>query len=207
MRVRLWRYVRKQVQVDRRLIVAEPSATGSGYSWTLAAALGEMLSHAEEMFGPRDISYTILGIDFSPEGGRTWTPSNCKHIIVHLPMTAINDRHDAYRVLAHECIHLISPTGEADANVLEEGLAVFFERYYMNHVFGEGWWSGPIKNAPAYADALRHVEELLALDSESVKRLREQEPIISRVTAKQIEVACPTASEPLAKALAERFHR
>lgn len=41
------------VRVDRRLLVAEPSEDDSGYSWTLAAALGEMLLHTEAMFGDR----------------------------------------------------------------------------------------------------------------------------------------------------------
>jgi hypothetical protein len=130
--------------VKRRLIVAEPAQDGSGYSWTLAAALGEMLLFAEEKFGPRDTNWTLLGIDFSSDGGQTWTPGNCGHIIIQLEMNCLTDRHAAYCTLAHECIHLLSPTGKTDANVLEEGLAVFFEQWYMNYVFGDGWWSGKI---------------------------------------------------------------
>jgi len=195
---------RGHVHALRRLIVAEPAADGSGYSWTLAAALGEMLLHAEEKFGPRDTAWTLLGIDFTPDGPQTWTPGNCGHIIVQLDMNALTDRHDAYRQLAHECIHLISPTGKADANVLEEGLAEYFEKYYMHFVFGEGWWSGRV-NIPRYAHAFAQAEQLLALDPDIIKTLRHVQPVIARITAAQIREQCPAASPALALSLAERF--
>ena len=197
---------RKYVSVRRRLIVAEPSEDGIGYSWTLAAALGEMLLFAEEKFGPRDLSYTLLGIDFSPDGPRTWTPGNVKHIIILLDMNCLTDRRDAYCQLAHECIHCLSPTGKADANVLEEGLAVFFEQWYMNYVFGEGWWRNEITIA-SYADALAKAAKLLALDPDIIRKLRRQQPIIAQITAAQIREQCPAASEELASALVQRFVR
>lgn len=192
----------------RRLIVAEPARYGSGFSWTLAAALGEMLLFAEEKFGPRDKDYTILGIDFSPEEcACTWTPGDCGHIIVHLPMRCLRDRHEAYLNLAHECVHLIAPTGKADANVLEEGLAVYFEKWYMNYVFGDGWWSGEIINYPNYANAFAAADQLLALDPDSVKKLRVRQPIIARITAEQIQECCPAATEELATRLSTTFAR
>ena len=165
-----------------------------------------MLLFAEEKFGPRDTAYTLLGIDFSPDGGRTWTPGNCGHIIIHLDMNCLTDRYDAYRQLAHECIHLLSPTGKADANVLEEGLAVFFEQWYVSYVFGEGWWLGEISIA-SYADALAKTKQLLALDPDIIKNLRERQPIIAHVRPEQILELCPMASKELAEALTERFSR
>ncbi len=197
---------RGYVRVKSRLIVATPTADGSGYSWTLAAALGEMLLHAEEMFGPRDTSWTILGIDFTTDGGKTWTPGNCGHIIVQLDMNCLSDRHDAYRGLAHECIHLLSPTGQADANVLEEGLAVYFEQEYMRYVFGEGWWLNQI-NYRNYADAFALTKQLLALDPDIIKKIRMQEPVIAHITAEHIREHCPLAPRELALALAQRFSK
>ena len=111
-------------QVLSRLIVAEPAANDEGYSWTLTAALGEMLLLAEEKFGSRDTSWTVLGIDFIPEQySQIWYPGSCKHIIIQLDSDAMTDRQYAYYKLAHECIHLLAPTGKRDANFLEEGLA------------------------------------------------------------------------------------
>jgi len=197
---------RGYVKIKRRLIVAEPTQDGTGYSWTLAAALGEMLLFAEEKFGPRDTAYTLLGIDFSPDGGKTWTPGDCRHIIIHLEMNCLTDRHEAYLTLAHECIHLLAPTGQADANILEEGLAVFFGQWYMEYVFGKGWWSGEI-NAAGYSDAFAKTKQLLAFDPDVIKKIRRHQPVIARITAAQIREQCPAAPEELASALAQKFTR
>lgn len=199
-------HIRGYIQVKRRLIVADLSQDEAGYSWTLAAALGEMLLFAEEKFGPRDTSYTLLGINFSPDGGRIWMPGNCGHIIVHLDMNCRVDRRDAYRQLAHECVHLLSPTGKADANVLEEGLAVFFEQWYMCYIFGEGWWLGEIRVA-SYANALTKTKQLLALDADIIKKIRKHQPVIANITAEQILEQCPTAPRELAQELTRRFSR
>ena len=163
-----------------------------------------MLLFAEEKFGPRDTSWTLLGIDFAPDGGKTWTPGNGRHIIIHLSMDCLADRQDAYCQLAHECIHLLSPTGKADANVLEEGLAVYFEQWYMHHVFGEGWWSGQMTVAN-YANAYTLATQLLALDADIIKKIRQSQPVIALITAEQILELCPDAPRELALALAQSF--
>ena len=56
-----------QINIDSDLLVAQRLSDGCGYTWTLASRLGEMLHMAEELFGPRDCSYTILGIEFGPD--------------------------------------------------------------------------------------------------------------------------------------------
>ena len=196
-------YKRRYIQIERRFIIAKPYDTG--YSWTLAAVLGEIILHAEEMFGERDKSYTILGIDFTPgDEARTWTPGNCKHIIVQLSMNGLTDRYEAYRQLAHEGIHLLSPTGKADANVLEEGLAVYFEQWYLNDIFGDGWWNNSINNT-AYREAVAAARALLVLDIDAVKKLRQIEPTIARITAAQIQAVCPDLAPQIADRLASRF--
>jgi len=198
-------YKRRYIRIERRFIVAKPYDTG--FSWTLAAVLGEIILKAEEMFGDRDRSYTLLGIDFAPDplgASRTWTPGNCKHIIVQLSMDCLTDRYQAYLNLAHEGVHLISPTGKADANVLEEGLAVYFSRWYMNDVFGDGWWNGRLKK-DAYGQAFDAVTELLQYDENIIKKLRHVQPTIAYITAEQIQAHCPAAPKELAAFLASRF--
>ena len=133
-------------------------------------------------------------------------PGDRSHLIIHLDMNCLVDRHDAYRQLAHECVHLLSPTGKADANVLEEGLAVFFEQWYMHYIFGEGWWLGEI-NIASYADALAKTKQLLALDPDIIKKIRLCQPVIARITPEQILEQCSIVPEELAQALTQKFSR
>lgn len=199
------RYKRNYVRIERRFVVAKPSE--GGFSWTLSAVLGEIILKAEEVFGQRDHSYTLLGIDFSPgPNAQTWTPGNCKHIIVQLSTNGLTDRYEAYRQLAHEGIHLLSPTGKANANVLEEGLAEYFSQWYLDYVFGLGWWQNYPWH-PAYAQALDGAKQLLAFDKDIIKKLRQVEPTIAYITAEQIQAVCPDASPELAAMLTRRFTR
>ena len=57
-----------QGEISSDLLVAQRKTSGKGYTWTLASRFGEMLHMAEELFGPRDSSYTIHAIEFVPDG-------------------------------------------------------------------------------------------------------------------------------------------
>ena len=195
----------KFVCLKRRFIVAEPDAEDSGYSWTLAAVLGEIVLFTEDRFGPRDLTYTLLGIDFSKDGPQIWYPGSCRHIIVQLSLDCLNDRKEAYRQLAHEGVHLLSPTGRRDANVLEEGLAVFFEQWYMNHHFGDEW--SPPGLPRAYRMALEGVQSLFCIDSDFVRKLRRDQPVLSKIRAEDIVRACRSVPRGLADELASPFRR
>ena len=192
-------------QILSKLIFAEPSANSTGYSWTLAAALGEMLLLAEEKFGPRDTSWTILGIDFVNDYSKSWTSGNCKQIIIQLQKAALLNRQYAYNELAHECIHLIAPTGKDDANVLEEGLAEYFAQWYTHYIFGEGWWMTDDHVLPSYAAAHNLVKQLLSLDADIIKKFREVQPVISYITEEQMTDRCPIVPRELACELAKTF--
>ena len=62
--------------------------TKDGYTWTLGSRLGDMLRLAQEFFGPRDTSYTILNVNFSDDGPLIWHLGNRKDIIIHLATQA-----------------------------------------------------------------------------------------------------------------------
>ena len=172
-----------------------------GYSWTLVSRLGHMLRLAEERFGSRDTSYTILGIEFEADGPQIWYPENCKHIAIQLtPDTATHMVKGCYQ-LAHECIHLLAPTGGRDANTLEEGLATFFAHKYVQDAFRVAMPA----TMPSYEIARQHVARLLAIDGNAVKRLREAQPTISKITAEQILSVCPSLEAEVAEALAARY--
>jgi len=84
----------------------------SGWTFTLATRLGHMLRIAEERYGQRDGSYTILGVEFTEGVPQLWYPDNVDDIAIQLNVTCLHEPHRAYYQLAHECIHLLSPTGD-----------------------------------------------------------------------------------------------
>ncbi|MBD2472179.1 hypothetical protein [Nostoc sp. FACHB-145] len=110
------------------LVTANRLPSGSGYTWTLASRLGEMIELIEEQFGERDRSWTILGIEFCDTGPQTWFPGDCGHIIIQLGLSAKQDLVQALFQLAQSAVHLLDPV--RSATVLEEGLATYFSLQY-----------------------------------------------------------------------------
>lgn len=190
-----------QVTLDARLVLAEPLTEVPGYSWTLASRLGDMLQLAETQFGPCDLSYTILGIEFIASAPKIWFPGDCRHIIIQLGLECIDSMIRACWQLAHESIHLLAPTGTANVNVLEEGLAARFQNVYIQERFA----MEPHPHMPGFAEAAALVTELLALDPQIIKTIRQEEPVISHVTASQIRSHYQAVSLELAEALTQRF--
>lgn len=177
--------------------------THNGYSWTLTSRLGHMLREAQEHYGERDLSYTILGVEFEANGPQIWYPGNCRHIAVQLTPDTATDMIKGCYQLAHECIHLLSPLGTSGANTLEEGLATYFAHEYLKKNFN---FSMPT-TIQSYERARNLVSELLAIDHEAIKTLREKEPTISKITAQQIIDQYPSFSVKTAKALEANFVR
>lgn len=176
--------------------------TTGGYSWTITSKLGHILKTAEEKYGPRDYSYTILGVEFNQSNHpKIWYPENCKHIIIQISMNCINDFNRAVFQVAHEAIHCLCPTGKKSANVLEEGLANLFAiEYTLKN--GNGIWSS---NNQKYTDASELVKQLLSFDGEIVKKLRLVEPTISSIDKELILKTNPNISEELADKLTMKF--
>ncbi|MGZ3525685.1 MAG: hypothetical protein ACXU9L_12910, partial [Thermodesulfobacteriota bacterium] len=113
--------------VHDNLIIAFPCPPESGcaYTFTLASHLGQMLEMAEQRFGPRDRSYTILGFEFRAGLPQIWFPGDGMNVIVQLDSSSMNDPNLPLFQMAHECIHLLTPVLSANASVLEEGLATY----------------------------------------------------------------------------------
>ena len=121
----------QQININSELFVAQRKPNGD-YTWTLASRLGDMLHMAEELFGERNPSYTILGIEFKGKRPRIRYPiKNRPHIIIKLSLQAATDMSPACWEMAHETVHLLAPTGCEYSTNLEEGVACYFANYYM----------------------------------------------------------------------------
>ena len=150
--------------------------TDGSSSWTLVTRLGQMLSRAENLYGPRDRSWTILGIEFGlVPPPMIWFPGDCKHIAIRLAPNVLDNEVLACYQLAHECVHLLAPIGQANVPVLEEGVATAFAEDYVSNPL--------LTNEPAYIRAAAVVRELLSNTPDAILRLRAIEPCFQKITA------------------------
>lgn len=162
-----------------------------------------MLADVEARYGPRDRSYTVLGIEFGPGNPQLWYPGNRDHIVVQLDANALDNRDLALFQLAHECVHLLAPTGSAIAPVLEEGLATVYSEDYVRRETGRS----VSPDVPSYAHAALLVRRLLQIDSTAIRKLRVLEPSFVRMTPTHIQAVVTGVDAALANDLVAPFDR
>jgi len=168
-----------------------------GGTLTLTTCVGQFLRDAERLAGPRDPSWTFLGIEIfgeECEGARphTWYPGNCGNIAIRLTRDVANNPARALFQLAHEVCHLISPSGNGIAPALEEGFAT----YFAHHIAPEyGAIQCPVSSAyrAAYTDAAA----LLMLNPHALRDIRRLEPRLLMVTPQTVLQAVPSVARPL----------
>jgi len=173
------------IQVEDRILVGMYDDSIPGYTWTLPSRLGEMLSLAEEWYGARDRSYTILGFEFVEDSQCLYYLGDdiYKQVLIHLPTYALNDYDQCLYMAAHESVHCLSPNRNVQATRLEEGLAANFARIYMDHIgLGDDWRS----TSEDYNQAQQDVEDLLNLDRDIIRKTRSFQPTISLISGEDL---------------------
>lgn len=192
----------QQINISSALLVTE--CHDNGYTWTLASRLGDMLYIAEELFGPRDSSYTVLGIEFVSDNPRIWYPGDRKHIIIQLDLSAATNMLQACYQMAHETVHLLAPTGGKNATNFEEGVACYFAAYYMKNKLNAPNWR---PNLPSYKRVLRRVTPILNADLDCVCRIRSHQPSFSRIRREDIRAELPNLTPDDVGFLISKFNR
>ena len=174
----------------------------NGHTWTITSKLGHILSTAEEKYGKRDTSYTLLGVEFNQEMQPIiWYPGNKKHIVIQITLDCLDNINQAIFQVAHEVIHCLCPTGDSNANVLEEGLANLFSIEYTRENDNGIWEASEQK----YTDASELVERLLSYDTDIIKKLRLIQPTISLIDENLILQMNPNIPSELANKLVAKF--
>lgn len=183
--------------------LAQPIET-EGRSPTLTTRLGAALLAAERRFGPRDMSWTLLGWEIGPTNPRMWHrwPPEGKQIVIQLSDAARLDEAQAVFQLAHECVHVLSP-GDKTVNALEEGVASAFSEDWVLQETGRRL----VYSSDAYAGACRNVRGLLAIDDVAVRKLRAVEPAFSKMTRETFTTAGLNVPDELIAALLTPFVR
>ena len=177
----------------------EPLPTRDGYRFSLTTLLSTLLGEAEQMFGPRDMSYTPVGIEFYGNRPQVWYPGTNKHISIILTDSAREDPPQAVFQLAHEVVHILSPSVGVSAPVIEEGLSALFQQrasdnYNLNLV---------IVSKP-YIEAANLTNRLLKGRIDVIRRLRKIEPAFANWTPRFL-VSETGVSLELAQKLCEPF--
>lgn len=195
----------KKLEIETDLLFARPVLDGDSFTWTLASRLGHILRQAEVLYGLRDSTYTILGVEFGGDAPQIWFPGNCGHVIVQITSSCATDIVRACYQMAHECVHLLSPVAKQQITILEEGLGTHFSHRYIREQLRAISWLGD--EPESYRSACLLVEELLALDPGIIRSVRQRQPKISCVTTDDLRAACTNVTAELARALTQVFIR
>ena len=189
-----------QIQIDEELIVAKRQPPGY-CNFTIATQLGRILDLVEKRFGPRDPSYTILGVEFHDDSPCIWFPGNRHHVAVQLStVTLARFGHIVFQ-LAHECVHLLDPA-PGGTNVLEEGLASMFQLQFMHALEPEGDWQ--LANARYEAAALL-IAPLLELDADAIRKYRSRHGPLRSATPECLLDVTPGLPASIARRLCLPF--
>ena len=195
--------MRNSVNINSSLLVSQPLPEG-GYNWTLPYRLCDMLHMAEDLFGPRDISYTILHVEPGHKTAQIYFPSEeyPKHIIIRLVTDPAENMFKACYQLAHETVHLLAPV-KGSANNLEEGVATYFAGHYMKKKMNAIWEPG----MESYEKVLEKVSPLFERDEKCISKIRKNQKFsqISKDRIRQAFSNLPTPEE--IKWLFEKFVR
>ncbi len=192
------------VTIETSHLFASPLPAGNGYTWTLASRLGHIIRTAESLYGPRNLDFTVLGVEIQGDIPQVWYPGNCGHVVIQITTNCATDSMRACYQMAHEAVHLLSPTGRGGTNVLEEGLATHFSARYMREHCASPNWNA---NLPSYTRAQALVEELLGFDADIIRKLRALRRTFPEISADDVLAEASSVPPRLALELTQPFER
>ena len=188
--------------IDPKYLITEDEKSDQTRE-TLPYRIAQMLATATKLFGPRDLSYTVAGAEFTNGLPRVRFYQG-NYAIIQLHVNALHDRNEMLGQLAHECIHLLSPTPDRPPKILEEGMAEAFAYLFMRDTMKVIM---PFKSLESYREALELVTLLLDTDPDGIRKMREEVPTIADISKTLIMKYYPTIPEGVAARLIRTFVR
>jgi hypothetical protein len=197
----------RRIGVRGGSIVDLPVDNDAGPS--LTRQLGLFLEKAEELFGPRDKSFTLLGTEFHDGPNRVIYPNaNHDQIVILLSKEARGNHDQALFQLAHETVHVLAPVDVGTSTVLEEGLATYFSLTapdFADPTYARRSEASLTGKFRAYRDALNDVRALLSVDPTVVARIRKANELFASVTPSRLCNVAPHCSTEVADRLTHTF--
>ena len=174
------------------------------------------LETLEDIFGPRDSRFEFGKLGHSHDGPRTYFPylfhyeGNCR-IDIYVSTYPWNNycRDQGAWQIAHECVHLLDPCKCETVNVLEEGLATWFQNnpeYHSEEVQIYADKQNYSEAEQNYSEAERLVRKYGKPLRDAVKTLRFEGLRISEIDAISLCRAAPTLTTEDGNRLCSLFH-
>jgi hypothetical protein len=142
----------------------------------------QFLEEAQKKFGTKLEEYIFEGIEYHDKGPTIWYPKKPKTIKIHLTKSTLSSQIQGVFQLSHEVVHLLSPNGKSVTNNLEEGLAVYFSIEITNRESGNLDYAMNSILQSNYLESYRLVDKLLQTNPDSIKILREVQPVLALLT-------------------------
>jgi hypothetical protein len=176
---------------------------------SLTRQLGLFLEKAEGLFGPRNKSFTLLGIEFYDGQNRVSYPNADRNqIVIQLSKESRGNHDQALFQLAHETVHVLAPVDVGTSTVLEEGLATYFSLTapdFVDPTYAQRSEATLTGKFQAYRDALDDVRSLLSVDPTVIARIRKANELFKSLTARRLCNVAPHCSAEVADRLTHTF--
>ena len=196
------------------LFTTEFREDGRSNSTPLSCYASRFIEDLERLFGPRDRSFTLVGIVVDKTQGSSpqlWFPDSgipldnpegkSKHVVIRLGRSALDNPVRARWQLAHECVHLLDPLNlKVDGKptiMLEEGLAAWYQNSRVPEAeHHEG----------LYAVAERLVAPLITELPDTVRNIRRERGLrMSDITSDVLRIYYPGCREATLQQLCQPF--
>ena len=112
------------MSVIKSFFIAQLREDGSHWTKALPVYASVLLAEIEQIFGPRDRTFTLFGIEIDSTSGarpHLWYPVSgiapddperrSRHVVIRPTSNALTNPVRAMWQLAHECFHLLDPWG------------------------------------------------------------------------------------------------
>ena len=166
-----------------------------------------MVKEIENLFGPSVEDFTFTGIVFPPSRSQNapciffpYLPEKTVTILISRDCLADRDTVRAEWQLAHECVHLLSPTGKTKAIFLEEGMVSYFQDEYILNKYEKEF-----DPTPCYAKAKRLFMEIHNVNQYAIKEIRKECPVIDKITKEMLFKHCRGLKNSTAEELLSAF--
>lgn len=172
----------------------------------------QYLDFAQTLFGKKTDDWGFIGVEFNDMGPHLRYYPDRKQVAISLRDTSINNNLEFHIQLSHEVCHLLYPTANIETGfhekptVLNEGVSTYFSVFVTKDIAGDIDVCKLLKESnPKYYMAMAEVIKLMNIDSQAIKKVRQIQPYLNKLTKESFTKAGLEIPEELLKNLLATF--